>query len=47
MSKKTDHKLSEASLKRRYIRPRLLARGRLQRLTGADTGATGVTIDAG
>jgi len=46
MTKKTVEKLSEASLKRRYIRPTLLARGPLQRLTGEDSLGTPILSDA-
>jgi len=38
MSKRTDDELSETSLKRRYVSPTLVARGRLQALTGDDAG---------
>ena len=41
MTRETEERLSA---KRRYVRPVLIARGRLQAITGGD-GATGVTID--
>ena len=47
MSKKTDQELSEASLKRRYVRPTLEVRGRLQTVTGKESisGGTGGVSD--